>query len=360
MDSVVNSRHPKFEISGRKIGLSYPPLVIAEIGINHGGSLENAFELVKSAHSAGVEVIKHQTHVVEDEMSTMAQKTIPGNSDVSIYEVISRCSLSEKEERSLKEYVESLGMIFFSTPFSREAANRLNKMDLSAYKVGSGECNNYPLLQHIAAFGKPVILSTGMNDIDSVKKAVSIFQNAGIPIALLHTTNIYPTPPHLVRFGAMIELANAFPNLVYGLSDHTQTNSACLGAIALGASIVERHYTDTMDRTGPDIICSMDESTCRQLIHDSKHMAQMRGGTKQPVPEEEITMAFAFSTVCTIAPIKTGEAFTLKNIWVKRPGTGAILAKHFDRILGQKAATNLTSGVHLNLDDIQSPLPNRE
>ena len=357
---MVILKQGEIEISGRKIGLNYPPLVIAEIGINHGGSIAAAFELVRSAHSAGVEVIKHQTHVIDDEMSEMARGAIPGNTDVSIYDVISRCMLSEEEERSLQEYVESLGMIFFSTPFSREAANRLNRMNIPAYKIGSGECNNYPLLRHIAAFGKPVILSTGMNDIKSIKKAVSIFQNAETSIAILHTTSVYPTPSHLVRFGAMVELAQAFPNLVYGLSDHTQTNIACLGAIALGASIVERHYTDTMDRKGPDIVVSMDESTCRHLLRDSKEIAQMRGGTKNPVAEEEITMAFAFSTVCTIAPIKAGDVFTSKNIWVKRPGTGGIGAEHFDGILGQKATIDLTSGVHLKLADIESPCPHEK
>ena len=350
----------EFYLNDRLIGYNHPPLVIAEIGINHSGSLRVAKKMVDVAAEVGVEVIKHQTHVIDDEMSEMARQVIPGNTDVSIYEVISRCMLSEEEEQSLQQYVESLGMIFFSTPFSREAANRLNQMNVPAYKIGSGECNNYPLLQHIAAFEKPVILSTGMNDINSVKKAVAIFQNAEVPMAILHTTNVYPTPPHLVRFGAMAELAEAFPNLVYGLSDHTRSNNACLGAIALGASIVERHYTDTMDRTGPDIVCSMDESTCRQLIRNSNEMAQMRGGSKKPVPEERVTMAFAFSTVCTIAPIKAGDTFTNKNLWVKRPGTGEIPAEHFEEVLGQKAAIDLTSGAHLKLSDIEPLRPNEE
>ena len=134
------------EIHNRKIGRDYPPLVIVEIGINHEGSLETAFEMVDAAWKAGAEVIKHQTHVVADEMSQEAKKVIPGNADVSIYEIMERCSLSEEEELKLKEYVESKGMIFISTPFSRAAADRLERMDVSAYKIGSGECNNYPLI----------------------------------------------------------------------------------------------------------------------------------------------------------------------------------------------------------------------
>ena len=166
---------PYFEISGRKIGLDYPPLVIAEIGINHEGSLKVAKEMVDAAKQAGVEVIKHQTHIVEDEMSSEAKAVIPGNADVSIYEIMERCSLNEVDELALKNYVESKGMIFISTPFSRAAANRLETFGVKAYKIGSGECNNYPLLEHIAKFGKPVILSTGMNTIESVAKAVAIF-----------------------------------------------------------------------------------------------------------------------------------------------------------------------------------------
>ena len=193
-------RNPFIEISGRKVGLDYKPLVIAEIGINHGGSLKVAKEMVDSAHAAGVEVVKHQTHIVADEMSSEAKKVIPGNADISIYEIMDNCALNEKDEIELKEYVESKGMIFISTPFSRAAANRLNEMNVSAFKIGSGECNNYPLLEHIANFNKPVILSTGMNDIESVRKAVEVFDKKNIPLALLHTTNLYPTPINLVRF----------------------------------------------------------------------------------------------------------------------------------------------------------------
>ena len=157
--------NPFIEIAGRRIGPDYPPLVIAEIGINHEGSLETAFAMVDAAAKAGIEIVKHQTHVVDDEMSAAAKKVIPGNADVSIYEIMKRCALDEAEEMELKKYVEQKGMIFFSTPFSRAAANRLEKMKVLAFKIGSGECNNHPLLDHIASFGKPMIISTGMNKI---------------------------------------------------------------------------------------------------------------------------------------------------------------------------------------------------
>ena len=344
--------NPYIEIAGRKIGLDYPPLVIAEIGINHEGSLQVAKEMVDAAYRAGVEVVKHQTHIVEDEMTGAAKKVIPGNADVSIYEIMERCSLNEADELELKNYVESKGMIFISTPFSRAAAERLKKFNIPAYKIGSGECNNYPLLEHIASFGKPVIVSTGMNTIESIRKAVAIFDKHNVPVALLHTTNLYPTPIHLVRFGAMIELNQAFPNKVFGLSDHTLNNNACLGAVALGASILERHFTDQMQRTGPDIVCSMDENACRELIVSSAEIARMRGGSKKPADEEQVTIDFAFATVCSITSIKKGEFYTKENIWVKRPGTGKILAESFNDIIGKTATRDIENDEQLTWEDI--------
>ena len=341
------------EIAGRKIGAEYPPLVIAEIGINHEGCLEVAKEMVDAACRAGVEIVKHQTHIVEDEMSGAAKKVTPGNADVSIYEIMERCSLSEQKEFQLKEYVESKGMIFISTPFSRAAADRLRRWDVPAYKIGSGECNNYPLLEHIASFGKPIILSTGMNTIESVAKAVSIFENHKVQYALLHTTNLYPTPNRLVRLGAMQEIANHFSGTPFGLSDHTITNHACLAAVALGASILERHFTDHMGRTGPDIVCSMDEENCKALIEGSYIIWEQSGGTKGPAEEEQVTIDFAFATVCSIQTIKKGEALSMENIWVKRPGTGAILAEHFNSILGKIATRNIENDEQLNWEDFE-------
>ncbi|WP_296704694.1 N-acetylneuraminate synthase [Algoriphagus sp.] len=341
------------EIAGRKVGPDFPPLVIAELGINHEGSLETAFEMVDAAARAGAEVVKHQTHIVADEMSKTAKKVIPGNADVSIYDIMERCALNEEDERALKTYVESKGMIFISTPFSRAAANRLQSMDVQAFKIGSGECNNYPLLDHIASFGKPMILSTGMNTIESVKKAVATIQKHGVPLAILHTTNLYPTPIHLVRLGAMQQLMKEFPGIPIGLSDHTLSNLACFAAVAQGASILERHFTDHMQRNGPDIVCSMDEQACKELIEGSKEIHLMLGGKKEPAKEEQVTIDFAFATVVTTAPVKAGEPFTKENIWVKRPGTGEILAEHYESLIGKTALVDLDADEHVSWKDVQ-------
>jgi sialic acid synthase SpsE len=342
----------EINFGGRLVGPAHPPLVIAEIGINHEGSLKTAFEMVDAAAEAGAEVLKHQTHVVEDEMSHAAMKVIPGNAKESIYEIMARCALSEADEMQLKAYVEAKGMLFISTPFSRAAADRLERMQVKAYKIGSGECNNYPLLRHVAAFGKPIILSTGMNTIESVAKAVAIFEAAGVPYVLLHTTNLYPTPPHLVRLGAMVQLAQAFPNALVGLSDHTTNNLACFGAVALGACVLERHFTDSMQRQGPDIVCSMDIQACRELIEGSRTLHLELGGTKGPTREEQVTMDFAFATVVTIKPVRVGDAFTKDNVWVKRPGTGELLADRFEDVLGKRALRDLPSDSHLASADV--------
>lgn len=340
-------------IGNRIIDDEHDPLVIAEIGINHEGSLKTAFEMVDAAYEAGAEIVKHQTHVIEDEMSLAAKAVIPGNTDVSIYDVMKRCSLSEEDEIKLKEYVESKGMIFLSTPFSRAAADRLNRMGVVAYKIGSGECNNYPLIEHIASFGKPIILSTGMNDLKSIHRAVDIFEKYKVDYALLHCTNIYPTPAELVRLNAMLELKIEFPNVQVGLSDHTINNNACLAATALGANILERHFTDTKDRQGPDIICSMDKRELSELISGSREIRKMRGGHKEAILEEQVTMDFAFATVVAIRDIEKGEKFTKDNVWVKRPGIGEIKAESFNDILGRNAHRFIKCDEHLNWIDIE-------
>jgi len=345
--------YSSFEIGNIKVGIGEEPLVIPEMGINHEGSLKVAKLIVDAASRAGAKIIKHQTHIIEDEMSHAAKEVIPGNSNVSIYDVMERCALNEEEEFELKRYTESKGMIFLSTPFSRAAANRLENFGVVAYKIGSGELNNYPLIKHIASFGKPMIVSTGMNNISNIKKAVSILEESKVPYALMHTTNLYPTEPRLVRLGAMQEMMNAFPGVPIGLSDHTLTNTACIAAMALGASIVERHFIDKMDRPGPDVICSMDEKRCSELLIAAKDIYQMLGGKKEAALEEKVTIDFAFATVVTIKPIKAGEKFSRDNIWVKRPGTGEILAEKYEELIGKRSKVDIDVDTHLKWEMIE-------
>lgn len=342
----------EFQIAGRWIGDNHPPVVIAELGINHEGSIETAIAMADAAIDAGAEIIKHQTHIIEDEMSNEAKLVIPGNAEVSIYEIMDRCALSERDEKHLMEHVQQRGAIFISTPFSRAAVDRLVKFDIPAFKIGSGECNNYPLVKYIARFGKPVIISTGMNSIETVRPSVEILRKANVPYALLHCTNVYPTPPELVRLGAMSRLKEAFPDAVIGLSDHTTSNYTCLGAVALGASILERHFTDRMDRPGPDIVCSMDPTALSALIDGSKTIFAARGGEKVPVEAEAPTIAFAFASVVAIEDVEPGQVLSEQNIWLKRPGGGDFSALDYETLLGKVANAHVRRGFQLKKTDV--------
>ena len=312
----------KFKIGKRVVGEKYDPLIIAEIGINHNGSLDQAIAIADSAIKAGAEVIKHQTHIIEDEMIPYAKKIKPGNSNKSIYEIISKCALNENDERKLMRHINSLKKIFISTPFSRAAANRLQKFNVPAFKIGSGECNNYPLIEHISKFKKPVILSTGMNSLEQIEPAVKILRKNKIKYALF-IANIYPTPPELVILNYLNELKKKFKDAVIGLSDHTNSNYSSYGALALGASIIEKHFVDNKSKKGPDIPCSMGPDELKQLIQGSKVISLARKpGKKKGLKEEVKTINFAFASVVSIKDIFPGERLNKKNIWVKRPGLG--------------------------------------
>ncbi|MAG12903.1 polyhydroxyalkanoate biosynthesis repressor PhaR [bacterium] len=343
---------PEIKIGKRKIGINHQPFVIVEIGINHEGSMAKAKRMIRDAQKAGAECVKLQAHVVEDEMTAEAKKVIPSHTTESIWEIMVRCAFDEKQERELKKYVEKLGMLYLSTPFSRAAADRLRRMNIKAYKIGSGECNNYPLIEHIASFGKPVILSTGMNDIPAVRKAVAIFRKYKTPYALLNCTSMYPTPYNKVRLGGITDLQKSFSDAVVGQSDHSLGNYTCFGATALGASILEKHFTSDKKWPGPDIAISITPDELKELIVGSRAIHEARGGKKTILKEEQPVIDFAYACVVTIEDIKKGEKFTKENIWVKRPGTGEIKAIDFPKILSKKAKQNIEKDSQVKRRDI--------
>jgi len=340
------------QIGRRKIGPAHPPLVIAEIGINHEGDMVKAKQMVFDAQKAGAECVKFQSHVIEDEMIPQAKNVIPGNAKESIWHIMRRCALTEKQEIELKKYTEKLGMIFLSTPFSRAAADRLNKMGVLSFKIGSGECNNYPLIEHIAKFDKPVILSTGMNDIPSIKKSVAILRRHKIPYALLHCTSMYPTPYEKVRLGSIRQMARTFPDAVIGLSDHSLGNYTCFGAVALEASILEKHFTSDKSWPGPDVPISIDPHELSELILGSRAIFAARNGTKTKLPEEQPTINFAYACVVAIQDIQKGEKLTRANIWVKRPGTGEIKAVDYKKLIGRTAKIQIKKDDQLKWKNI--------
>jgi N-acetylneuraminate synthase len=226
-------------------------------------------------------------------------------------------------------------------------------MDVPAYKIGSGECNNYPLVKHIASFGKPVILSTGMNDVESIRPSVEILRAAHVPYALTHCTSMYPTPYNKVRLGAIGDLANAFPDAVLGLSDHSLGNYTCYAAVALGARILEKHFTSDKTWPGPDVPISMDPRELAELVNGSRAIFEALGGSKSILEEERPTIDFAYACVVTTKPLAEGEAYSADNVWVKRPGTGEIKAKDYERLLGRKAARALPINAQVRWADVR-------
>ncbi len=341
------------KIANRIISPDHPPLVIAEIGINHGGSLEVAKEMARLAAAAGCEMVKHQTHIVEDEMTDEAKFIFPPNADVSIWDVMKRCALSKDDEIALKDYIESLGMIFISTPFSRAAADFLNELDVPAYKIGSGEADNLPLIRHIASFGKPVIMSTGMQTIETMRASVDILEGAGVEYALLECTNLYPSPPEIVSLKGVTDLQNAFPNAVVGFSDHSIGPEMALASVALGACILERHYTDSRYRIGPDIICSMDPAELRLLIDRSREIHTALHNDKQRTGPEEDVYAFARASVVADADLPADHVITEADIWARRPGSGEIPGYEFDKVVGKKLTRAVTRNTQLKWSDFE-------
>lgn len=344
------SNQPTFEIQGRKIGPAYPPLVIAEIGINHEGNFDKAIQMVDDAKRADCECVKFQYHVIEDEM--IPNDVIPGNAQESIWDIMKRCALSREEESRLKDYVDKSGMLYLSTPFSRAAANELEALHVNWYKIGSGECNNYPLIRHVASFGRPVILSTGMNDIESIRPAVDIFRSARVPFALLHCTSMYPTPYNKVRLGAIADLQSAFPDAVLGLSDHSLGPYTCFAAVPLGASILEKHFTSSFEWPGPDISISIDPAQLSDMVKGSRAIHEALGGSKEILAEEQPTIDFAYACVVTTRAIAAGERFDASNIWVKRPGTGEIKARDYEQLLGKSATRDLPENAQVAWVDV--------
>jgi sialic acid synthase SpsE len=324
------------KIGNRSIGPNEPPLIIAEIGINHGGSLDVAKSMVDLIVHSGCECVKHQTHIIEDEMTEEAKEIFPPNANKSIWDVMKECSLKLDEEQELKEYAENLGLIWISTPFSRMAADFLDEIDVPAFKIGSGEADNLPLINHIAQKGKPIIMSTGMQSIKSLENSVNILEKSGVEYALLECTNLYPSPPEIVSLQGIQELKEAFPKTLVGFSDHSIGPYIALASVALGACIIERHFTDTRYRGGPDITCSMDPAELRLLVDRSVEIHKALMNPKQRTEPEEDVYKFARASVVADRDMAAGHIITEKDIWVRRPGSGEIPGYKYNDIIGKK------------------------
>lgn len=339
-------------IDGVHIDAYSRPKIIAEIGINHGGSLELAKKLVKLAAENGADIIKTQIHRPNDEMSNAAKNVIPSHTRNSIYEIIDECSLTVDEELELANYIRQLKKPFLSTPFSMEALDFLNEIGISAFKVGSGECNHIPMIEKMAEIGKPVIISTGMNNLESVKTSYEILKRKNINVVLMHTTNIYPTPSDLVRLEAIRDVMVGCQTKNVGLSDHTTSNLSAFGGFALGATLIERHFIDDKSREGADISCSMTPKELKELVNASKIFHDLRWGDKNLIQEEDSARSFAFATAVASKDIKIGEKLSSDNISWKRPGIGHFKPMQRDKLFSKKAKLNIKTGCHIQASDV--------
>jgi sialic acid synthase SpsE len=340
----------EFKIKNRKIGSTYPVFIIAEAGINHNGSLKIAKKMVDMAKKAGVDCIKFQTHMADKEMIKTDLR--PGDiSKKTLWSIIKNSELSEQNESDLKDYCKKQKILFLSTPFSIPAVNRLEKLNIPAYKIGSGELTNHPFLEHIAKIRKPVILSTGMSEISEIKQAAKIFKKHKTPLALLQTTSEYPADYKDINLGVIEKLEKKF-HVPIGISDHSFGIYTSLGAVAKGACIVEKHITLDQKMSGPDQKFSLTFNELSELVKGCHAVKLALGNSKKILPKERQVLKFARECVVTTKNISKGEIFSKENLTTKRPFTGSIPATDFFKILGKKAKKAIPSNKQLSKNDI--------
>ena len=340
----------QIKIKNRIISSNHFPFVIAEAGINHNGSLKIAKKLVDMAKKAGADCFKIQTHITEEEM--IKTNIRPGNiSKKSLWDIIKKSELTENDEFEISQYCKKKKLIFLSTPFSIPAIDRLEKINIPAYKIGSGELTNIPFLNHIAKTRKPVILSTGMSNMDEIKKSVKLFQKLKIPIAILQTTSQYPCSYEDINLKVIDNYKKIF-KIPVGISDHSLGIYTALGAVARGASIIEKHITLDKKMTGPDQKLSLEYNELSELVKGCNAIKLAMGNSKKILKKELPILNFARESVVIREKIIKGEKFTEKNLTTKRPNTGEIPAKEFYKIIGKKSKKNLEKNDQLKKRDI--------
>lgn len=316
-------------------------LIIAEAGVNHNGSLDLALKMVDEAKRAGADIVKFQTAIPEKVISKYAdkaeyQKKTTGNEESQL-EMCKRIHLKLSDYDIIKKYCEEVGIEFLSTPFDLESIDYLEKLDIRLWKIPSGEITNLPYLIKIAKTGKPVIMSTGMSDLNEVEEAVNVLKKGGAgEITLLHCTTEYPAPFESVNLRAMNTLREKFETEV-GYSDHTVGFEAAVAAAVLGASVVEKHFTLNHNMEGPDHKASLEPEEFEIMVNNIRLIEKALGdGVKQPAEVEKKNIAIARKSIVAAKDIKKGEIFTEDNITVKRPGSGISPMRWFE-VLGTEA-----------------------
>ena len=320
-------------------------LIIAEAGVNHNGSIEIAKQLVDKAVEAGVDIIKFQTFKAEKLVSKSAKqaeyqkKNIGNEADDSQYNMLKKLELSEQDHQILIDYCQKKGIKFFSTAFDMESIDYLHSLNLGLWKIPSGEITNYPYIKKIAQYGEPVILSTGMCKLDDISAAMNALVKNGVKqeqVTLLHCNTEYPTPYKDVNLRAMLELQEQY-HVKVGYSDHTKGIEVPIAAVALGAIIIEKHFTLDRNMEGPDHKASLEPEELKAMVSAIRHIEQALGdGHKTVSPSEQKNIAIARKSIVAACPIKKGDLLTEQNLTVKRPGTG-ISPMYWEEVIGQKA-----------------------
>lgn len=323
--------------------------IIAEAGVNHNGSQELARKLVDVAVEAGADAVKFQTFKADLLVSKNAQKADYQKqttaAEESQYEMIRKLELDEQTHRDLQRYCSAKQIMFLSTPFDHDSIVLLNDLGINIFKIPSGEITNLPYLQHVGGLGKEVILSTGMADLREVEDALKVLIRAGTPkekITVLHATTEYPCPMNEVNLQAMVTLRQTF-DVKVGYSDHTQGIEVPIAAVAMGASVIEKHFT--LDRTmeGPDHKASLEPHELKAMVRAIRNVSQALGdGIKKPSKSELKNMAVARKSIVAARPISKGEVFSAGNLAVKRPGNG-ISPMRWEEMIGQVAQKNYQS-----------------
>ena len=314
--------------------------IIAEAGVNHNGSYELACRLADAALEAGADCIKFQTFKAEKLVSKNAEKAQyqkAATGDTSQQEMLKKLELSYEEFISLKKYCESIGIAFLSTPFDFESIDFLNSIGMPFWKVPSGEVTNLPYLRAVARTGKPVVMSTGMCTMDEIASSVQALRESGAgEITLLHCNTEYPTPYEDVNLRAMQTIRDTF-GLEVGYSDHTKGIEVPVAAAAMGAVIIEKHFTLDRNMEGPDHKASLEPQELKDMVASIRHIeAALGSGVKEPSPSEKKNMAVARKSIVAARAIRAGDLLTEDNITVKRPGTG-ISPMRWDEVLGTRA-----------------------
>lgn len=326
--------------------------IIAEIGGNFT-TLEQAKRLIDEAAACGVDAVKLQTYRAETLSSREAVFDMENTGVTSQFNLFQKYEIDEDLHRAVFEYAESHGLDWFSSPSHQSDVDLLEACGVGAHKIGSDDAVNLPFLRYVAKTGKPIILSTGMCTLDEVKESVAAMQDAGCrKLMLLHAITSYPTHPEHVNLAAMQTLAEAFPNIDVGYSDHTLTPVASLCAVAMGARIIERHFTWDKSAEGPDHMLSADPVEMKWLVGAIRSFEKMRGdGNKEPASSEATTRRNNRKSVVLLRDLSKGAVISRDDVAIKRPGYG-IAPKFYEEIVGRKVIRDLPRDSVLAWEDL--------